>query len=220
MSASPVDQSLAKFANRGARQRRLLRAAFVCAGLVWAGFVGFGLERMWRFATTPGAAAHASREWPSSSLITPRPGHATLVMFVHPQCSCTSASLAELRNVLQRSRTPLSAWILLLQPQGAASEWQRARTAAEARLIANVTVVEDRDGSEAARFDAQTSGQVVLFDAQGQLVYEGGITGSRGHEGDNAGERSVVSFLNTGVADHREQPVFGCGLHDPQRSRI
>jgi hypothetical protein len=211
---------LNKLTDRQTRQCKLLRIGLVCAVLAWAGIVGYGMERLWRFKLTPGAAAHAAHRWPGSSLITPRTGQATLVMFVHPQCSCTSASLAELRNVLEKARTPVAAWVLLLQPRGASNEWQLTNTVSAARAIPNVTVVEDRDGAEAARFGTQTSGQVVLFNAQGQLLFEGGITGSRGHVGDNEGEDAVVSLLNTGTAKQHEHAVFGCGFHNPQRVDI
>jgi hypothetical protein len=220
MPSITTEHSVAILASRPTRQRKLLRVLLICAVITWAGIVGYGMERLWRFKMTPGVAARTAVQWPGSSLITPRPGEATLVMFVHPQCSCTSASLTELRNVLEHAHTPVSAWVLLLQPRGEPNEWQLTRTARQARAIANVTVIEDPDGVEAARFGTQTSGQVMLFNPQGKLLFEGGITGSRGHVGDNEGEESVVSWLNTGAAERREHPVFGCGFHDPQRAAI
>jgi hypothetical protein len=60
----------------------------------------------------------------------------------------------------------------------------------------------------------------VLFDSHGKLLFEGGITGSRGHVGDNEGEDSVISLLTTGRAERHEHPVFGCGFHSPARANI
>ena len=37
------------------------------------------------------------------------------------------------------------------------------------------------------RFGAETSGQTLLYDRDGRLLFSGGTTGSRGHDGDNAG---------------------------------
>src|SRR5712691_5642885 len=62
---------------------------------------------------------------------------------------------------------------------------------------------------------APTSGQTVLYDSQGRLLFSGGITGSRGHSGDNAGRSSIVSLVNAGVADQKETIVFGCPLFNP-----
>lgn len=192
----------------------MLRFAGIAAFIVWAVAVGVGLERIWRFKTTPGVAANVASQWPGSDLIQPRAGHATLVMFVHPQCSCTRASLEELRKVMERASEPVSAYVLLLQPKLASEDWQQTATARAARAIPKVTVIADREGTEALRFNAQTSGQVVLFDAQGTLLFEGGITGSRGHVGDNEGEQRVLSLINTGRANGHEHAVFGCGIHE------
>jgi hypothetical protein len=44
------------------------------------------------------------------------------------------------------------------------------------------------------------------------LIFSGGITGSRGHAGDNAGEMTLVSLLTRGQADRSGTSVFGCPL--------
>ena len=46
----------------------------------------------------------------------------------------------------------------------------------------------------------------------GRLLFRGGITPSRGHEGDNAGRRRIASLLANGSADGRQTRVFGCPL--------
>jgi len=65
---------------------------------------------------------------------------------------------------------------------------------------------------EARRFGVETSGQTLLYDAGGRLIFSGGITGSRGHAGDNAGEAALVALLTSGQADRRATSVFGCPL--------
>jgi hypothetical protein len=77
-----------------------------------------------------------------------------------------------------------------------------------------VVVQPDRNGVEAARFGAETSGFVTLFDVSGHLLFRGGITASRGHAGDNVGADAIVSLVNGAPARHRQTPVFGCGLLD------
>jgi hypothetical protein len=83
------------------------------------------------------------------------------------------------------------------------------RSAAE---IPGVSVLSDPDGAEARRFGAQTSGHTLLFDHTGRLLFSGGITQSRGHAGDNAGESAIVSLINTQAADQTKTQVFGCSL--------
>jgi hypothetical protein len=89
-----------------------------------------------------------------------------------------------------------------------------------------VTVVRDDDGREARRFGVEASGETLLYDADGSLLFSGGITAARGHAGDNAGRTELVSLLNhepssrTNIVDrtgsHRDATsVFGCPLFGP-----
>lgn len=192
--------------------RTPVRVALVVAALAW--LVAFGMQRLWVYQSTPGEGAVAPAQWPGSARIAPTSGQATLVMFAHPLCSCTRASLAELDSMLQQSGGRVSAWVLFLHPQGAPTEWIESSTWSAARQVRNVHVGLDSDGSEAARFGAVTSGQVVLYDARGQLQFSGGITGARGHVGNNSGEQRVVDLVNKGTADAHDHAVFGCGLHE------
>ena len=196
-------------------RRAAVRVAVSVAVLAWLGGVGFGMERLWAYKSTPGASAVAPAHWPGSKQITPVAGQATLVMFAHPLCSCTRASLAELASILQRSGGRVSAWVLFLNPRGTTDDWTNSGTWSAAQRIRGAHVIADRDGVEADRFGAATSGQVVLYDAHGKLQFSGGITGARGHVGDNSGEQRVVELVNTGTTDAHDHAVFGCGLHDP-----
>jgi hypothetical protein len=196
-------------------QRLAVRIAVAVAVVIWLAGVVLGTQFLWAYKSTPGANAVAPAKWPGSKLVTLASGRSTLVMFVHPLCSCTRASLAELESVLRQSDGRVSAWIMVLHPGGTSDAWQKSSTLDSARHLAGVHLVMDTDGAEADRFGAATSGQVVLYDAQGKLQFSGGITGARGHVGDNTGEARVVSFVNTGTADSHEHSVYGCGLHDP-----
>jgi hypothetical protein len=82
-------------------------------------------------------------------------------------------------------------------------------------------VVRDAGGVEARRFHADTSGYVLLYGRDGALLFQGGVTGSRGHEGDNFGLsqlRTALSARGTvAISAHaRTSPVFGCSLASGQ----
>jgi hypothetical protein len=81
-----------------------------------------------------------------------------------------------------------------------------------AENIPGVRVVRD-DGTEARRFGARVSGQVLAYSGGGRLAFNGGITGSRGHEGDNAG-RSAVEAMLGGRPHAATAFAFGCLLFD------
>lgn len=51
------------------------------------------------------------------------------------------------------------------------------------------------------RFGAYTSGQVMLYDTDRRLAFNGGITGSRGHEGNNKGRQAITDWIDTGHAE-------------------
>ncbi len=74
--------------------------------------------------------------------------------------------------------------------------------------------MEDIQGREALRFGAATSGQTLLYDASGRLLFSGGITPARGHAGDNDGSDALLELLSGGSGRHHQTPVFGCSLRD------
>lgn len=134
-------------------------------------------------------------------------------MFVHPECPCTRASLHELSGLLARPAAGVSPVLVVMGPvNDAAGGWEHTALAASAGHIPGLTLFMDRDGAEAARFGAETSGHVVLYDPQGRLQFAGGITSSRGHVGDNVGLRTVERLLQHPAAAPAQHAVFGCPL--------
>jgi hypothetical protein len=97
-------------------------------------------------------------------------------------------------------------------PETADTSWSDTDTMALAKKLDGARVFVDRDGVEAARFGATTSGTVMLFDASGIRLYAGGITGSRGHEGANAGRDCLEQLLRGSSHAARQIPTFGCRL--------
>jgi hypothetical protein len=102
---------------------------------------------------------------------------------------------------------------LMLDPFGQRNDrWVQSDLWVTASSIPGVHVLRDVDGADARRFGAWTSGQTLLYDAQGRLRFSGGITDARGHEGDNAGRASLESILFHGETPAARTSVFGCGL--------
>jgi hypothetical protein len=99
-----------------------------------------------------------------------------------------------------------------VKPAGAGPDWDETHLRRSAAAIPGVTVFTDENGIEAARFGAETSGHTLVFAPDGTLVFSGGITASRGHAGENAGENAVVAALNQESVALSRTPVFGCSL--------
>ncbi len=124
-------------------------------------------------------------------------------------CPCTNATLTELDKIASINANKLSIKVLCedLEPQ-----WANSACVRRARLIRGVEVSTDQNGALARKVGALTSGFVVLYDAKGQKVFQGGITESRAHEGDNDGEDSIDEFVSTGKITLQKTPVYGCPL--------
>jgi hypothetical protein len=178
----------------------------------WLAVVLSGMVAVWRYKLTPTAPHEPPERWPTASLVAPTPGGATLVMVAHPKCSCTRASLAELSRLMTDVHGRATAHVLFVKPAGVPAGWEATDTMRMAAAIAGVAVHVDYDGVEARRFGATVSGYLLAYDASGRLIFHGGITGARGHEGDNGGRRRLVALLTTGTADRADSPTFGCDL--------
>jgi hypothetical protein len=167
---------------------------------------------MSKYQDTPGHAAVTPEIWPSEALIPLAQDRATLVMFAHPKCPCTRASVEELNRLLARSSGQITTHVFFLRPKEAAEDWTQTDLWRTAAAIPGVTVHEDLDGAQGHRFGAETSGYVALYDAKGELLFKGGITAGRGHAGDNVGASAIVSLSGGGSAALRQTPVYGCSL--------
>lgn len=167
---------------------------------------------MWRYESAAGPANATPTTWPISSTIPRIEGAATLVMFAHPQCPCTRASIAELAKIMAQDARDVRVFVAFRGTDDPA--FARSATWDSARAIPGVQVIEDRDGVEMKRFGALTSGHVVFYDADQQVRYSGGITGARGHVGDNDGAATVARLLAGTDTANTGTPIFGCALHD------
>ncbi len=181
------------------------------AALIWIAAIAVGYRRVLAYSLTPGVAATPPRAWPPSIRFQKNPEGPTLVMLVHPHCPCTRASLTELNEIMQRAPNARG-YIFFLRPAGFDRDWVRTGSWDTAQRIPRLTAIVDDDGLGAARFGAHTSGQVIVYDRAGKLVFSGGITPSRGHVGDNAGEQRVAAVLAGKNADFSGSHVYGCAL--------
>jgi len=109
-------------------------------------------------------------------------------------------------------------YVVCYEPKNADSAWTDSPLRKQAAAIPGVRVVPDIEGIEAARFGAETSGHTFLFDERGRLIFNGGITGSRGHSGDNLGESTIVALINHHASWYGSTSVFGCSLVTHQQS--
>ncbi|HWM24132.1 MAG TPA: hypothetical protein VNP98_04860 [Chthoniobacterales bacterium] len=193
-------------------QRRTKRiSATSLFAILWIATVAFGLQTLFQYENTPGRVGALPRAWPASQI--ERSGdRPTLIMVAHPRCPCTRASVSELAQIMARLQGKIAAYVLLVKPKEAGRDWEETDLVRSAEAIPGVKVLLDPDGVEARRFGAETSGHTQLFGADGRLLFSGGITASRGHAGDNAGESAILALVNNQTPPQTETLVFGCAL--------
>jgi hypothetical protein len=188
------------------------------AAALWLAGAVSGLWVLWIYDNTPGMAATTPARWPADTSIARSLEQPTLVLLAHPQCSCTRASLGELAEVLGRARSAPKTYVVFLKPSSFGDDWEKTDLWRTASALPNVTLVRDDDGHEARHFGAVTSGQTLLYDAEGELLFSGGITGARGHAGDNAGRAALLALLDRKEPSRTSTSVFGCSLFSRSKS--
>jgi hypothetical protein len=184
----------------------------------WIGAIVLGQRVMLDYDYTAAAPANPPVKWPTETSVPHQLGLPTLVVFAHPHCPCTRATIEELARLMARLQNRATAVVLFVRPQSASDGWEKTDLWQSAARIPGVTVLSDSEGSEASRFGAQASGQTLLYSAAGDLQFDGGITASRGHAGDSVGQTAIQSFVTTGHSATNRASVFGCSLHNPERA--
>jgi hypothetical protein len=156
----------------------------ILVGALWIGLIVSGFWLLAREHFTPVASSRQAGIFPSGSETQLASGKPTLLLFAHPQCPCTRATFHELDGLLEDTGNRVSIVVIFTIPNGVSPGWEQG---------------------ELWKSAASTPGYHVVLDS-------GGITGSRGHEGDNIGLTAVESFILHGHASVSRTPVFGCSL--------
>lgn len=151
-----------------------------------------------------------------------------LILAAHPQCPCLPATLDELGAVFEKAENT-TLRVLVFEPTKASQDWDPEARDTLFGGLPKETVIADRDGDLARRLGAKTSGHLSLYSTDGRLLFTGGITGSRGHRGDNQNRRALTAALQQARAhpgsragnasgagtNFTRTVVYGCPLDTP-----
>lgn len=185
-------------------------------GLIWIVGITFGMFILANHEKATGETKVSLPFWPQKSQLSLDHNRPTLIMFAHPKCPCTRASMEELARLMAQCQTRLSAKVLFVKPEDTDENWEQTDIWQQAAAIPGVTVSVDANAKEAKIFGALTSGQTLLYDASGKLIFHGGITLTRGHAGDNPGRDAITDYLLNGKLSQDSTPVFGCALYQAE----
>lgn len=185
---------------------------------VWTILLGVGFWKLLKYSNTPGETANSSTTWPTSTKINHDPQLSTLIIFAHPHCPCSDATIGELERLVPHIQGKVKSIVVFFKPKNKTEEWAKDSLWEKARSIPGVKTMIDEDGVEAGFFGAKTSGQTFLYDHVGNLIFQGGITPERGHMGDSDGRLAILKFAADEDKSKSSTPVFGCSIRNPERA--
>lgn len=191
----------------------------------WLSLCSAGLWQLGEHATSAGSAGSPPRILPAGVAdgLSWSGDRTLLVLIAHPQCPCLAASLDELQAVLDAA-PDTALRILVFEPTRRPKSWEPTASSTLFGDLPAGTVILDQDGELARSLGATTSGHVSMYAQNGRLAFAGGITGSRGHRGDNESRRALQRALRTTNSPQRSRsqpttprptPVYGCPFDTP-----
>jgi hypothetical protein len=167
------------------------------------------------YAAAPGEPGAPPVGWPAGTGLTLDDRRPTLLIFVHPRCPCSRASLDELGTLLASCGDRVAARAVLFRPRGGREGWFPPDLRAALGQMPGLEVGQDVGGEEARRFGVATSGHMLLYNPRGDRIFSGGITPGRGERGDNPGRAALLGRIIGTGGEGLECPVYGCPLATP-----
>lgn len=206
-------------------RKNVIRSILVCA---WGAVALFCfLAIMPSIGRDPTYYQGLITNWPESSEIERRDLSPHLLVFVHPYCPCTRASLKNLKDHVQSKR--LNVTVVQLRSTRFDGIYSPISAIEEVIRERDWNLVFDTDGVEARKFGVVTSGECLLFAPSGELVFSGGVTALRGHSGTNKSLSTLIAHIdaleanttpslvklipkNQMIKEFEKFPTFGCPL--------
>lgn len=180
--------------------------------LVWAFVLVAGTVALNAYGLIEGPRGAAPTAWPKE--LGERSARLGMVVYAHPRCPCTRATLWESAELVAASEGGLQVEVLFYVPEGESEPWAHGDLWSIAEETPNTTPRVDPGGRLAEAHGALTSGHCRVYGPEGALLFDGGLTASRGHQGTSAGEEAVRAHIRRQQTDTITTPVFGCGISE------
>ncbi|MBI1247724.1 hypothetical protein GC197_07715 [bacterium] len=180
--------------------------------VVWATLIGAGMVGLMVYHNSPGARSDGNPVWQENPLVALDTSRDNLLVFIHPKCPCSQATLSELARIQADCGDRLRIGIAVYQPDE--ENWSDTPVVRQALDIPKAHVFADPNGELATLFGAETSGHVMLFSTQGIRTFSGGITPGRGHEGNSLGREAIRQYVSQNEIICDTTHVYGCPIVD------
>lgn len=184
----------------------------------WIAIVALSIFTICNYEFTPGQVGSVPPRWTTDlGLKQPTAPHPTLLVSLHPKCSCSQATLALLSDLFATSDTKANVVVLVTKPANKTADWKNDIDLLTFRIQSELDgqVMIDIDSVNSKRFGMLTSGHILAYAVDGSLLYSGGITTARGARSNGPGFdalKKIVTLANRTQEKLENKPVFGCEL--------
>lgn len=138
------------------------------------------------------------------------PDQLSVLVFIHPECPCTPASLRTLSRLVDECTADFDLQILVAS-YGDTNSLQ-STNARLAEAIPKATVQPDPNGTIAQSLDAHVSGTICVVAPNNNLLYLGGLTNSRGCETIGPHFQIIKQVIQNRWSAAVTTSVYGCDL--------
>jgi hypothetical protein len=181
----------------------------VALGAAWSLAILWTCGSLWDHAYRP---AKNPTDFPAPFAADETTSSSRIVLFAHPFCPCTKATLSELEESLSRLPANVAVAVVFVTVGLPPAEVSASPLMAMARSLPHVTVKQDDAGHLACSYGATVSGETFFVDSRGRVLYHGGLTPARGHQGDATGQTLLEQVARGKREGPCAAPIFGCSL--------
>ena len=93
--------------------------------LLWVVALVMGHRVLLAYDYAAGTDAKAPTDWPQGSAVPRSAGLPEIVVFGHPKCPCTRATIEELAVLMAQVRGRAAAAVVFVRPEGMAADWEK-----------------------------------------------------------------------------------------------
>jgi hypothetical protein len=120
--------------------------------------------------------------------------------------------MSELERLVPELKDRLKVKLIFIQQPTRDIAWVKDGLWERSRRLPGVETLIDQSGREARLFGSTNSGHAYLFDEEGSLIFNGGLTSMRGHTGPSEGQDQLLNWLRTRKGKGFLSKIFGCGF--------
>jgi hypothetical protein len=182
--------------------------------LLFGGLALFSIDQ-----SRQGTRGTIPARWPGASRIHRAAGQPTLLVFLHPNCPCSIATVHSLQRSLRALRPEARPKTVFVVRPAVRDDWRARQLLATAAETPNGSFFQDDGEKEIARFGADVSGHLLLYGPAGALLFDGGVTPERGQEAESMASDRFQQVLTGMPRSPVRTAVFGCGLQSHRSAR-